>query len=64
MSKAEDFLKQAEACERLARVLSQDEGSMEYRRMASHWRQLADRVTSLEEGTEVTPSDPAFRHRH
>jgi hypothetical protein len=35
MSKAEDFLKQAEACERLARVLSQDEGSMEHRRMAS-----------------------------
>lgn len=51
MAKADDFRKQADMCERMAHALSRHEAHGEYRRMANHWRQLADRVETLEEGT-------------
>lgn len=49
MSKADEFRREAEVCERMARTLSRAEGRTEYHRMADHWRQLADRVASLED---------------
>jgi hypothetical protein len=63
MTKADEFRKEAEVCERMARTLSRHQGRTEYRRMASQWRQLADRVAHLEERPETAGSRLSSRDR-
>lgn len=58
MSKADDFREEAAMCERMARTLSRDEARTEYRRMATQWRQLADRVDTPEDGEAGSPDTP------
>jgi hypothetical protein len=58
MSKADEFRKEADMCERMARALSRNEAGGDYRRMATQWRQLADRMAVLEVADESDRSEP------
>ena len=57
MTKADEFRKEADMCERMARALSRNDARGDYSRMATQWRQLADRMAVLEDGDDNTRSE-------
>ena len=57
MTKADEFRKEADMCERMARALCRNDAGGDYSRMATQWRQLADRMAVLEDGDDNTRSD-------
>jgi hypothetical protein len=57
MSKADDFRKEADMCERMARALSRNDARDDYSRMATQWRQLADRMAVLEDAEDRDRSE-------